>query len=92
MVADPDGVPYETGGLAVAERPYRLVDAAGVPHPARYALGVPTEAVHWVTAAGIRPAVNSVTLADSDAVALTVLGLAPADPATADPAAAQIGA
>jgi hypothetical protein len=32
--------------------------------------------VHRVTAAGIRPAVNSVTLADPDAVALTVLGLA----------------
>jgi FAD-NAD(P)-binding len=76
VVPDPAGPGLETGGLAVTERPYRLVDAAGVPHPGRYALGVPTESVHWVTAAGIRPAVNSVTLADSDAVALTVLGLA----------------
>ena len=38
---------------------------------------MPTEGVHWVTAAGIRPGVNSVTLQDSDAVALAVLGLAP---------------
>lgn len=74
VIPDPDGAGLETGGLAVTERPYHLVDAAGVPHPGRYALGVPTESVHWVTAAGIRPAVNSVTLADSDAVALTVLG------------------
>lgn len=76
VVPDPSGADLQTGGLAVTERPYHLVDAAGVPHPGRYALGVPTESVHWVTAAGIRPAVNSVTLADSDAVALTVLGLA----------------
>ena len=77
-VADPDEGPYETGGLAVTRRPYRLVDQAGEGHPRRFLLGIPTEAVHWVTAAGIRPAVNSVILADSDAVALTVLGLASA--------------
>ena len=75
-VPDPGGVPLETGGLAVTERPYHLVSAAGVPHPGRYVLGVPTESVHWVTAAGIRPGVNSVTLTDTDAVALAVLGLA----------------
>ena len=78
-IADPGGIPHESGGIAVTERPYHLLDADGVPHPGRFMLGVPTESVHWVTAAGIRPAVNSVTLADSDAVALTVLGLAAAD-------------
>jgi hypothetical protein len=36
---------------------------------------VPTEAVHWVTAAGIRPGVDSVTLGDSDAIARAVLAL-----------------
>ncbi|MFC0598356.1 FAD/NAD(P)-binding protein [Streptomyces palmae] len=64
-----------TGGLAVTPRPYRVVDAAGRPHPARFAFGVPTEAVHWVTAAGIRPGVDSVTLGDSDAIARAVLDL-----------------
>jgi len=78
-IPDPGGIPHESGGIAVTERPYHLLDADGVPHPGRFMLGVPTESVHWVTAAGIRPAVNSVTLADSDAVALTVLGLAAAD-------------
>jgi hypothetical protein len=92
VIPDPGGVPHESGGLAVTERPYRLVDAAGMPHPARYALGVPTESVHWVTAAGIRPAVNSVTLADSDAVALTVLGLATTEERADEAAALQIGA
>ncbi|MFI6168318.1 FAD/NAD(P)-binding protein [Nocardia sp. NPDC051052] len=72
--------PYETGGLAVTERPYHLVDAAGRPHPRRFAFGVPTEGVHWVTAAGIRPGVNSVTLVDSDAIARAVLGVAPVAP------------
>jgi hypothetical protein len=34
---------------------------------------VPTESVHWVTAAGIRPGVNSVILGDADAIARTCL-------------------
>ncbi len=66
---------YETGGLAVSERPYHLIDAQGVPHPRRFAYGVPTESVHWVTAAGIRPGVGSVTLEDSDAIAAAVLAV-----------------
>ncbi|MFF7813747.1 FAD/NAD(P)-binding protein [Streptomyces sp. NPDC007945] len=73
------GTSYETGGLEVTERPYHLVDAYGRSHPRRFAYGVPTEAVHWVTAAGIRPGVNSVTLGDSDAIARAVLALSPAD-------------
>ncbi|MFF3212592.1 FAD/NAD(P)-binding protein [Streptomyces sp. NPDC002886] len=66
---------YQTGGLAVTERPYRLIDARGTAHPRRFAYGVPTESVHWVTAAGIRPGVDSVTLGDSDAIARAVLAL-----------------
>ncbi|WNI18890.1 FAD/NAD(P)-binding protein [Actinacidiphila sp. ITFR-21] len=72
-IAAGPGEPYESGGLAVTERPYRLLDAAGRAHPRRYAYGIPTEAVHWVTAAGIRPGVDSVTLGDSDAIARAVL-------------------
>ena len=70
-----NGTVYETGGLAVTERPYRLLDAQGRPHPRRFAYGIPTEAVHWATAAGIRPGVDSVTLGDSDAIARAVLAL-----------------
>lgn len=73
-IARSNGTDYETGGLAVTERPYRLLDARGRPHPHRFAYGIPTEAVHWATAAGIRPGVDSVTLADSDAIARAVLG------------------
>ncbi|NGO70253.1 FAD/NAD(P)-binding protein [Streptomyces boncukensis] len=64
---------YPTGGLDVAPRPYRLRDGAGRPHPRRFAVGVPTEGVHWVTAAGARPGVGSVMLTDTDAVARAVL-------------------
>ncbi|MDX3380432.1 FAD/NAD(P)-binding protein [Streptomyces niveiscabiei] len=71
------GTMYETGGLAVGERPYHLLDSQGRPHPRRFAFGVPTEAVHWVTAAGIRPGVDSVTLGDSDAIARAALALPP---------------
>nr|WP_198151732.1 FAD/NAD(P)-binding protein [Kibdelosporangium sp. MJ126-NF4]CEL18576.1 Nitrogen regulatory protein P-II [Kibdelosporangium sp. MJ126-NF4]CTQ98060.1 Nitrogen regulatory protein P-II [Kibdelosporangium sp. MJ126-NF4] len=76
---------YETGGLAVTARPNRVIDAQGNTHPRRFAYGVPTEAVHWVTAAGIRPGVDSMTVGDSDAIARAVLALDPvADvPATA---------
>ncbi|MGW7002563.1 FAD/NAD(P)-binding protein [Streptomyces sp. NPDC054933] len=71
------GTVYETGGLAVTESPYRILDARGRAHPRRFAYGVPTESVHWVTAAGIRPGVDSVTLGDSDAIARAVLALPP---------------
>ncbi|WP_367129051.1 FAD/NAD(P)-binding protein [Saccharothrix sp. HUAS TT1] len=69
------GSHYETGGLSVTERPYHVLDAKGRAHPRRFAYGVPTESVHWVTAAGIRPGVDSVTLGDSDAIAQAVLSL-----------------
>lgn len=72
-IPDPRG-DYETGGLDVTARPYRLVAASGIPHPRRFAYGVPTEYVHWVTAAGIRPYVGSVILEDADAIARAVLG------------------
>ncbi len=64
---------YETGGLDVTQRPYHLIDRQGHVHPRRFAIGVPTEGVHWVTAAGVRPGVDSVTLSDADAVARAVL-------------------
>ncbi|MFM9371519.1 FAD/NAD(P)-binding protein [Streptomyces sp. Da 82-17] len=73
-IPNPDGGHFETGGLAVTERPSRLVDAHARPHPHRFALGVPTEGVHWATAAGVRPGVDSVTLGDADAIARAVLG------------------
>ncbi|MER7395381.1 FAD/NAD(P)-binding protein [Streptomyces sp. NPDC000151] len=75
VVPDPEGPAYDTGALAVTGRPGRLVAADGRAHPRRFALGVPTEGVHWVTAAGIRPCVGSVTLEDTDAVASALLGL-----------------
>ncbi|MFC9846336.1 FAD/NAD(P)-binding protein [Streptomyces sp. NPDC060223] len=67
---------YETGGLDVTPRPYRLIDRQGRSHTRRFAFGVPTEGVHWVTAAGARPGVDSVMLSDADAVAREVLRVA----------------
>ncbi|NUR40478.1 MAG: FAD/NAD(P)-binding protein [Streptomyces sp.] len=64
---------YETGGLDVTARPYRLINRQGAVHARRFAFGVPTEGVHWVTAAGARPGVDSVTLSDADAVAREAL-------------------
>ncbi|EPH41098.1 FAD/NAD(P)-binding protein [Streptomyces aurantiacus] len=75
---------YETGGLDVTPRPYHLLDRQGRAHARRFAFGVPTEGVHWVTAAGARPGVDSVTLSDADAVARAALRAAtfPAGAAT----------
>jgi uncharacterized NAD(P)/FAD-binding protein YdhS len=67
---------YETGGPDVTGSPYHLIDTHGRAHPKRFAIGVPTEGIHWVTAAGARPGVNSVTLCDTDAVARAALGAA----------------
>ena len=64
---------WVAGGVAVTRRPYRLLDAHDRAHPRRFAFGVPTESVHWVTAAGIRPGVNSVILGDADAIARSCL-------------------
>ncbi|MEU3711462.1 FAD/NAD(P)-binding protein [Streptomyces catenulae] len=64
---------HTTGALEVTGPPYRVVDATGAPHPDLYAFGVPTEGVHWATAAGVRPGVDSVILGDADAVARAVL-------------------
>jgi hypothetical protein len=64
---------WVAGGVAVTRRPYRLLDAHDRAHPRRFAFGVPTESVHWVTAAGIRPGVNSVILGDADAIARSTL-------------------
>ncbi|MER5972460.1 FAD/NAD(P)-binding protein [Streptomyces sp. NPDC002055] len=85
------GVSHETGGLSVTERPCRVVDGQGRPHPRRFAYGVPTESVRWVTAAGVRPGVDSVTLGDADAMARAVLALSPARPEPAPPAVATSG-
>ncbi|MEU9113036.1 FAD/NAD(P)-binding protein [Streptomyces sp. NPDC048483] len=74
---------YETGGLDVSPSPYHLIGADGRRHPRRFAVGVPTEGVHWVTAAGARPGVGSVTLADTDAVARAALQVAVRTPAPA---------
>lgn len=89
-LADPAHGAYETGGLSVTARPYHLVAADGRPHPRRFAYGVPTESVHWVTAAGVRPGVNSVTLGDSDAIALALLALPASTPVA--PGVAQLPA
>jgi hypothetical protein len=72
----PGGGHHVTGGIAVTRRPYHLVDAQERPHPGRFLFGVPTESVHWVTAAGIRPGVNSVILGDADAIARSCLRVA----------------
>ena len=64
---------YETGGLDVTPSPSRVIDNQGSPHPSRFAIGVPTEGVHWVTAAGARPGVNSIMLQETDAVARAAL-------------------
>ncbi len=86
------GTEYETGGLAVTPRPYRVVDAQGAVHPRRFAYGVPTESVHWVTAAGIRPGVGSVTLEDSDAIVQAVRSTRPVAARQAQVAAGRLGA
>lgn len=64
---------YETGALDVTESPFRVLGKNGRTHRGLYAIGVPTEGVHWVTTAVARPGVKSVTLAEIDEVARAAL-------------------
>jgi hypothetical protein len=77
---NPGAPSYRTDGIAITRRPFHVVDADGRAHPRRFAFGVPTEAAHWVTAAGARPGVSSVALGDADAISLAVLALRPVTP------------
>ncbi|MEU1193574.1 FAD/NAD(P)-binding protein [Streptomyces sp. NPDC005859] len=81
-------VSYETGGLAVTRRPCRVLDAQGRVNERLFAYGVPTESVHWVTAAAVRPGVDSVSLGDADAIARAVLAAPPSTATVTAPATA----
>ncbi|KAL8353773.1 hypothetical protein RB601_003554 [Gaeumannomyces tritici] len=70
---------YKTGAVDITRSPYRIIDKQGDAHTRRFAVGVPTEGVHWVTTAGARPCVSSVNLMDNDAVARAALQQAAAD-------------
>lgn len=72
-IPTPGGPAYETGGMEVTETPFHVVDAAGRPHPCRFALGIPIESVHWGTALGAKPGSNAALLAQTDAVARAAL-------------------
>jgi L-aspartate N-monooxygenase (nitrosuccinate-forming) len=61
----------------VTRSPYHLINHQGESHQGRFAFGVPTEGVHWVTAAGARPGIGSVMLSDADAVARAALRTVP---------------
>ncbi|GIM87826.1 hypothetical protein [Salinispora arenicola] len=71
-IPDPDGA-YESGGLDVTPRPYRLIDAAGVPHSRRFVYGPPTESVFWFLNETIRPGIGSMILEDADAISRAAL-------------------
>lgn len=79
-MASPFRIPNErgrstaVGGLCVTPPPARLVSALGSSHAACYVVGVPTEGVHWMTAAGARPGVGSVTFSEAEAIADAILG------------------
>ncbi|KAK4220859.1 FAD-NAD(P)-binding-domain-containing protein [Podospora fimiseda] len=64
---------YETGGIDITRSPYNIIDRDGKKNKRCFVVGVPTEGVHFITAAGVRPCVNSVNLMDNDAVARAAL-------------------
>ncbi|MET1034688.1 MAG: FAD/NAD(P)-binding protein [Arthrobacter sp.] len=76
--SDGDDVPG--AGFDVVGEPYRLVDAAGVPHRAVFVLGLQLSSVQWGTAiaaeAGGGWQDGARTIADADAVARELLRLA----------------
>jgi hypothetical protein len=61
------------GSLAVTASPFRVVGAGGRPHLAIFALGIPLEGAHFLTALGPAPRAGSEFLAQTDAVARAAL-------------------
>lgn len=74
-VLSQDHMQHRTGSIDITGRPYQVIDRAGRAQPGMYAFGVPTEGVHWATAAGVRPGVGSVILNDADSIARSCLEL-----------------
>ncbi|WP_167735453.1 FAD/NAD(P)-binding protein [Rhodococcus sp. 1R11] len=72
-IPDISGEHYETGGIDVDDRSFRLIDAQGAARRHLYTYGPPTESVQWVTAIGARPLVNSRTLLQADLIARSIL-------------------
>jgi len=77
---DGDGEEVHGSGFDVVGEPYRLVDAAGVPHRGIFVLGLQLSSVQWGTAiaaeAGAGFADGARTLGDADAAAAELLRLA----------------
>ena len=77
---DGDGEEVHGSGFDVVGEPYRLVDAAGVPHRGIFVLGLQLSSVQWGTAiaaeAGASFADGARTLGDADAAAAELLRLA----------------
>ena len=68
-----DGAGAETAALDVTRDDFRLVGAGGDPDPRVYAIGVPLEGVHWMTAALPAAHHDDLTLRSADRIALAVL-------------------
>ncbi|MGW0772195.1 FAD/NAD(P)-binding protein [Streptomyces sp. NPDC002835] len=74
VIEGPAGSRYVTGGLEVTDSPFHVVNAAGVPQPDLYALGIPTEHTRWFTQVGSsRPGVSTLFYRDADAIAADAL-------------------
>ncbi|MCG5214893.1 FAD/NAD(P)-binding protein [Streptosporangium soli] len=74
--AIPDGgESVELGGVEITRSPHHVVTADGTPHPARFAIGIPVESVHWGTALGAMARADADLLRQADAVARAALTL-----------------
>ncbi|MFC0542369.1 FAD/NAD(P)-binding protein [Kutzneria chonburiensis] len=65
---------FASGGLAITESPFHVLDAKGRPDPDVHALGVVTQNTRWFTQVGTgRPGRDSPFRRDADAIAVAVL-------------------
>jgi methylaspartate mutase epsilon subunit len=65
-----DDSAFDTGGMAVTDAPFRLVNSHGEAIPDLYALGIPTEHTRWFTQVGSsRPGAWGEFMTDADSIA-----------------------
>lgn len=66
------GEVYKTGALLVERTTNQLQSKEGEPIPGLFCYGIPTEGIHWLTAATSRPGTDPWNLREADVIASTI--------------------
>lgn len=69
----PNEVPFETGAIAIDPETNQILGPDDRPYPTLYCFGIPTEGIHWLTAATAQPGTDAWNLRQADQIAADLL-------------------